>query len=168
MSVKIKNIVNKILRHANIKSLPVNLNDIIVLYDITLRYAFFEDSISGLLYKKDNKNIISVNTSHPLVRQRFTIAHELGHFFLNHHGSLFVDKGYIYRDKRSSTGTIKWEREANEFAAELLMPEKLLVNYIKKENLEDISDLDKIAQELQVSSQALTYRLMNLDLVPLY
>ncbi len=59
------------------------------------------------------------------VRQRFTIAHELGHFFLHRASStVFVDAAPIFfRDESSSNGSQREEIEANAFAAELLMPE---------------------------------------------
>jgi Zn-dependent peptidase ImmA (M78 family) len=66
---------------------------------------------------------ILVNAAHPNVRKRFTIAHELGHF-LRHRdritNRLIDDKMY-----RSVLGTTK-EKEANQLAADLLMPRKLV------------------------------------------
>src|ERR1041384_7945755 len=51
------------------------------------------DDVSGLLVIEDDKGMIGVNASHPQVRQRFTIAHEVGHYVL-HRDQLpvFIDK----------------------------------------------------------------------------
>ena len=168
MSQKIKTLVIKLLESNKISNFPIDLKKILKFSGITLNYSVFEDSISGLLYKKKNKNIIVVNSLHPEVRQRFTIAHELGHYFLNHHSNLFIDKGNLYRDKRSSEGNIRWEREANKFAAELLMPEEMLRRFIKKESIEDLQDIDLIAGKIKVSTEALTYKLSDIGMISLY
>ena len=62
---------------------------------------------------------------------RFTIAHELAHYILHRNGN----KLYAHRDS-DVEGVIKSsiEREANFFAANVLMPEKLI-----EEKVEDIS-----------------------------
>lgn len=168
MSAKIRRIVKKILAENNVTSFPIPIEKILKKYNITLRYSIFEDKVSGLLYKKNDKDIISVNSLHPSVRQRFTIAHELGHFFLEHQAELFIDKGNLYRDNRSKEGNIQWEKDANKFAAELLMPENFIRELIENEDLEDAADLENLASIIDVSSQALTYRLANLGLISLY
>jgi len=62
------------------------------------------------------------NDPHPLVRQRFSIAHEIGHFILHQkQGQLFIDKTYkvFLRDQLSSSGENIQEIQANQFAAAL-------------------------------------------------
>lgn len=168
MSQKIKKLIKKIFIECNVTALPIKLEAILKHYNIALRKDILEDSLSGFLYKNGDQHIITINSIHPDARQRFTIAHELGHYFLGHHGNLFIDKGHLYRDARSSAGTIEMEKEANKFAAELLMPEELLIGLINIQRLEDISDIEEIAEELKVSTQALTYRLSNLGIINLY
>ena len=137
-----------------------------------------EDKISGVLILEKSSGRIGVNKSHPPVRKRFTIAHEIGHYILQHarKGSVFVDLPYrhmslkMFRDSNSSTGE-KWqEREANAFAASLLMPADLISSAIKKYSFDltddqgtgSGDDLDKMAVEFKVSSQAMAFRLSNL------
>ena len=168
MSQKIKSIVDRILKENKISSLPIKLEKILNRYNIGLGYSVFEDTLSGLLYKKNDKHIILVNSNHPPVRQRFTIAHELGHYFLDHHSNLFIDKGNLYRNDKSSEGNLRWEKDANKFAAELLMPEELMIDLVEEKKLEDDEDLVELAKELEVSTQALTYRLNNLGLISLF
>ena len=74
------------------------------------------DKLSGFIgYEKDFA-FIGVNFKRPIGHQNLTLAHELGHFFL-HKGLLFSDKNYI-----SKGGTSKEEKEAFDFASELLCP----------------------------------------------
>lgn len=126
----------------------------------------FEDDWSGFLLRGPTKSIVGVNKRHHPNRQRFTIAHELGHFLLHDGEALHVDKSFRvnFRDAAAGLGTGIEEIESNTFAAWLLMPEQFLINDIRGEHL-DINDqaavLD-IARRYQVSAQAMTIRLMNL------
>src|SRR5574343_470703 len=84
---------------------------------------------------------------------------------------LFVDQKkfkVMFRDEMSSTGEIKQEREANAFAAALLMPKSLLIREIQKLPF-DLADEDenvvvKLAQKFEVSTQAMAFRMANLGL----
>jgi Zn-dependent peptidase ImmA (M78 family) len=72
------------------------------------------DSVAGIYQVRDDLPIILINSSFPPVRQRFTLAHEYGHHCLQH--GLAVDHAIDLgsKDRR--------EIEANQFAAELLLP----------------------------------------------
>ncbi len=114
--------------------------------------------------------IIGVNRSHHKNRQRFTIAHEIGHYLLEHYQGVHYDGANTglqinFRDNKSKTGEDIFEREANLFAAELLMPRKLLTADLAKikrpVSLVDNNDrtLKDLAAKYQVSVRAITYRL---------
>ena len=88
---------------------------------------------------------ISVRASDPYVRKRFTVAHEIAHFVLhrNRIGASVTDDEF-YRSNLSS-----WEEvEANRFAADILMPRKLLLKYIAihGENASILSDIFKVSE----------------------
>lgn len=89
-------------------------------------------------------------------RRRFTIAHELGHFIL-HRGqqqSFNCDKESVY----SGIDTIRViEREADDFASNLLMPGDLLRDWISNQRI-DLRVLSGIAKRFQVSIEALCIR----------
>ncbi len=89
-------------------------------------------------------------------RARFTAAHELGHFVLGHAGDY-----YCYDGLRTAQ-----EREANVFAAALLMPEAVVKSlWLKLGNLTPHVKIAVAAKRLAVSRQALGYRLGALGLV---
>lgn len=93
----------------------------------------------------------------PPVRQRFTVAHELGHYALEH--------GNAFRDDPSSFSSraIDWrEREANQFAAELLMPTEALLRIVRSGT---VADAGALAAMFNVSKVAMSYRLQNLGLL---
>jgi hypothetical protein len=134
--------------------------------------------ISGMLVPvrandSDPGWIIVVNNEHASVRQRFTIAHELGHLLLHRYSQPHADTGFKvrFRDENSSTGSIREEIEANQFAAELLMPESWLLSRFVSMNFDyDLEEMDeeqreelkKLAREFGVSTQSLAFRLANL------
>jgi Zn-dependent peptidase ImmA (M78 family) len=133
-------------------------------------FAGDADDVSGMLYRDAHKTIIGVNESDHENRQRFTIAHELGHLHLHPVDRLHLDRNFrvAFRDSRSSTGADVREVEANEFAAELLMPAEMLRKDLEGRaiDIEDDSKLiEGLARTYQVSVQAMTYRLTNLGLI---
>ena len=116
-------------------------------------FGHINDKLSGLIIRQEGKTIISVKANEKEERQRFTIAHELGHFFLHNE---YLDKGlmdgigFLPRD-----GSInKIENEANNFAATLLMPELL---FRELWNNKDIS-LSEMGQYFCVSGSAIVTR----------
>ena len=98
-------------------------------------------------------------------RQRFTIAHELGHLRLHSKDQpVFIDKApkVMYRNNASATGEIHKEREANAFAAALLMPKDLIANVIENCKCGGDDAVKYLAKEFKVSDQAMSFRLSNL------
>lgn len=77
-----------------------------------------------------------------------------------------MDKAYapiFFRGASSSSGDHLAEIQANQFAAGLLMPEELLRAHVA-ERLNDL-DISRLALHFQVSEQAMTLRLVSLDLL---
>ena len=140
---------------------------------IDVRYAELKGDVSGFLFlTPGEKPIIGVNKNHPPTRQRFTIAHELGHLFLhapNEEDSSFIDKEIfaLNRNDISASGTDKKEIEANFFAAEILMPaDKLYKDVATLNHSMTKTELYRaLAEKYQVSEEAIKFRLKNLKLI---
>ena len=81
------------------------------------------EDMSGFYLRDGDRRVIGVNSAHPRVRQRFTIAHELGHALLHDVQGLHLDQAFKFRDSRSAMAVDPEEMDANAFAAALLMPE---------------------------------------------
>lgn len=79
---------------------------------------------------------------------------------------MFIDRYVAFRDDKSSEGSDKEEVEANAFGAALLMPARLVREEIKKNDLDldDEDDLNALAKRFNVSTAAMSYRLVNLGL----
>lgn len=157
--------VRQLLARHSADSAPVDVYRIIKDEGIALSLEEMEDDHSGLLLVENGVAAIAVNSTHHPHRQRFSAAHELGHYILHSRGRdrLFVDKAYR-RSHVSSSGTDTDEIEANRFAAALLMPENLIRQYTGDLPITDL-DICKLALKFQVSEQAMTLRLVNLGLI---
>lgn len=131
-----------------------------------MEYRDFNNEISGLLIRKQKMVVIAVAQEQPEQRQRFTIAHELGHLLLHDGIEVRVDKHFRVnlRSSASSKAEDVEEIEANAFAAELLMPRDFLLRDARKLTLdiEDEEQIAALARRYEVSRQAMTFRLMNL------
>lgn len=123
--------------------------------DIQLKYESMETDKSGSLSNEDGKWIICVNKNHNVKRQRFTLAHELGHYFLHKEKNInFTDTTFFRSNDMDSIEYI-----ANEFAARLLMPEDVVRELIDSEQIKNIGVL---AEKFNVSSAAMKYRVLSL------
>jgi Zn-dependent peptidase ImmA (M78 family) len=158
-----------LLEKHNIKSPPTPVEKLAKALGAQVRFAPFDDELSGMVHIKDGVVIIGVNSLHHPNRQRFTIAHELGHLELHRDmitANVHVDKGFpaaLMRDSNSTTGTELIEIQANQFAAELLMPRKMIEAVLegKQIDIDDEKPIEELAKKFRVSKQALEYRIRN-------
>ncbi len=130
--------------------------------NITLEESDIKD-ISGALFKEEDEWKILLNKCDSLSRKIFTVAHELGHYFLHKNGDEeFVD-GILIHTRNEDIKYQQNEVEANEFAGNLLMPRK----FIEKEiglpsGTITWGKIDLLASKFSVSTVAITTRLKNL------
>lgn len=169
----IRKAVEKLLLEADVKSPPVPVERIARLRLAEIRYVSFEGDMSGLLAREGDGYLIGVNALHAKTRQRFTIAHELGHLELGHldqcgEQEILVDRHFkvMLRDEKASQASDPMEIEANAYAAELLMPTSMLIaeRELRRSGIdyEDDALVHVLALLYKVSKQAMTFRLANL------
>lgn len=152
--MEIKNRVKSILEKLNITKAPIPIEKVAELFSLSIiYYPKFPDSISGTIIKDEDLHAIGVNENHPKVRQRFTIAHELGHYIMGHDENKILDDSF---DKDTDK-----EREANKFASEILMPYEILKADIESEP----HDIPSLARKYEVSEQAMAIRLLESTLI---
>jgi Zn-dependent peptidase ImmA (M78 family) len=169
---KVRDEAAAVLSKFKVKTLPVAVDEIAVGLGAQLKYEPFDgnDDMSGMLFRDGEIIVIGINSAHSKTRQRFTIAHEIGHLVL-HKGDLFVDRTVrLNRDGKSSLAIDDREIEANGFAAELLMPETLVTSgaqkyLVKNQKSSDIALLEHLAKVFQVSNHAMEIRLSNLGIL---
>ncbi len=150
--------------HGSIEA-PVDVERLAKALGISVRYERLDKDVSGLLLVENGVAKVAINELHHLNRQRFTLAHEIGHVLL-HAGSdrVFVDRRF-FRNEWSSKGELREEIEANAFAAALLMPQSLVRQHLAADA--GITDVDvfRLATRFQVSEQAMTLRLVKLKYI---
>jgi len=149
-----------ILQVTGIKEPPVDVNQVAERLGFKVLPFDFPDDTSAVLLIDGNVRSIGVNRRHALVRQRFSVAHELGHYLCGHED--FSDEYHVKVEGRPIfvDPEYRQELEANEFAAELLMPEFMLRKDFQKIGL----DVTALAKKYQVSEQAMWIQLINLGL----
>ncbi|BEV05025.1 ImmA/IrrE family metallo-endopeptidase [Chryseobacterium gambrini] len=151
------------------QELPINLDKLIQKEGISVINYPFEDDISGVLVIENDNATIGINKKSSNVRKRFTLAHELGHFKLHTQKSkMFMDNVFFRKKSEGYTSKEeKIEKEANYFAANILMPEHLVRGEIAelKCDLHDDVTIASLANKFEVSSSAMTFRLINLGLI---
>ncbi len=129
-----------------------------------------DNEISGLIKRrgKDGNPVVLLNSSHTPQRQRFTLAHELGHFLLHVLDPMHIDRNYVYfRSGSSALAIDPKEIQANQFAAEILMPRDFLLEDLNREKINtDLSNeeilIKQLANDYNVSEQAMTIRIGSL------
>jgi transcriptional regulator with XRE-family HTH domain len=146
---------NELLEGAGINEHPVAVEDVVSQCGVLLHRQQLPDALSGLLIEQVGGAIIAVNDQHAPKRQRFTIAHELGHHILGHTERFHLNLS----DDTPPEHNYRFERAANEFAADLLMPRRLLAGAF-----ETNSSTSALASMFEVSDIAMGYRLVNLGL----
>jgi len=151
-----------------IDSAPVDVRRIAEGEGAVVASEQLERTISGLLLREGDARLIAVNSSHALRRQRFTIAHELGHMVLHPGKQYLVDSTVRvnFRDQLSSLASDTEEIQANAFAAELLMPRDLVLRHVARLRASQVGNPDRVvetlADQFDVSTEAMGYRLINL------
>jgi Zn-dependent peptidase ImmA (M78 family) len=163
---KIQALVRQLLIGNDVRSAPVPIVRIAHGAGAIVQYHQFNKEISGVLVREPGRAVIGVESNQPETRQRFTIAHELGHFLLHEGDQVHVDRQFRlnYRSAKSSTAEDVEEIEANAFAAAILMPERLLrVDAGRLQfDIEDEEAVRELAIRYNVSTQAMAIRLLNM------
>lgn len=172
---RIRLLVEQLLARHLVHSAPVPVEDIAKANGVDVTREPAEDDLSGFIFRDRTTNtaVIGVNSTHHPNRQNFTLAHELGHFLLHEGGDdVHVDRRFQvkFRSETSSQGDDVDEKEANLFAAELLMPADFLEEEMEEIDVVDLDDetvVAKLARRYGVSTQAMTFRLAYLGYVRL-
>lgn len=153
---KAKKCALDLLKFSGIESAPVDPAKIARNLGIIVNFATFEkkhDNISG--FYLSNENAIYVNVNEYAPRMTFTIAHELGHQRLHKEWAESKNYKILYRDQVFKDQKDPREREANTFAAHLLVPKFLLDQYRK------IASISELATLFAVSEPVIRIRLKN-------
>jgi len=147
--------VARVLKNSAIIEPPVNPREISESYGISVDYVVFNQEHSDVAGFFDfGENKIYVNAEDAYNRKTFTVAHELGHYFL--HREIFKEDPNEYRvllRRPMASADNPLEKEANAFGANLLVPRKFLDRF--RGNATE----DELAQIFVVSKDVIRNRL---------
>ena len=141
-------------------SAPVRLSALASALGVGLKAATLPAGISGEIRPDPSSPgdvVIRVNRHDSDKRQRFTVAHEIAHFLLHrdHIGNGIKDDA-LYRSSLSD----RREAEANRLAADLLMPEHLIADWLERARLLRVDDVASyLAKQFEVSEASMKIRL---------
>lgn len=149
----------EIIRERNITSLPVNLT--VLAADLSIIVApkpVSSAGVSGMLMRVgQNFGIAYATHIESEGFQRFSIAHELGHYFLAGHVDAVLANGEIHESRAGFASGDKYEMEADHFAAGLLMPKSLFVPALRMAG-RGLSAVVKLANQCGTSLPATAIR----------
>jgi Zn-dependent peptidase ImmA (M78 family) len=111
-------------------------------------------SLEGAFLRRRGREYVLVNTSSWVTRQRWTAAHELGHYFLTDQDGLHADATLDRAD----------DRKANLFAGHFLM-DGLTIQGIAAEEGDSVRSVLRTAKEFEVSLDGAAYHLSDLGLI---
>lgn len=117
-----------------------------------------------------NKAVIKVNSNIKFAeRKRFVVAHEIGHLIMHKNMQLSDDAFSNLNIIAGMEDTLKngrQELEANEFASELLMPEKLFLKEAEGKKFSPLL-IKQLAERFETSLTATVFRYLELNLYPI-
>ena len=149
------------IKAKNISLLPFDIYAYVATFDnIEVINDDLSAEISGLIeYTSDGGFIIAINKYHSYERRRFSLAHEFAHYAM-HKDYIIKNKKIedvaLFKDRKSDI-----EKEANDFAAKLLMPKDEFLAIIKSGK----TRLGDLAEYFGVTATAVKYRAYELDLI---
>jgi Zn-dependent peptidase ImmA (M78 family) len=147
---------NIILHHQ--LSSPVKLGEIAKDFGLVVKIATLSADISGEIKEINGIITIKINRHDVKARRRYTLAHEIAHFLLHKHllreG---ISDDVLYRSSQSN----EIEAEANRLASDILMPQELIDELLKKhyKGKKNAELYEEIAADLEVSITALKIKL---------
>jgi len=147
----------------------IDLDAILVHLKLRLIQSDLGDEVASMLIRTPTHgNVVCMNSTMPKPRKLIAIAHQVGHFYLQHR---FKPGEYVHIDKMDTVfsrhkGVLeregKQEAEAQQFATALLMPQSPVLDQVNKHMPLNELSVTKIAEAFGVSETAMTLRLKQL------
>lgn len=153
-------------------AVPVNPVRVANALGISVQNAVFRDPrLAGMATRRGEHSLILVKEDDPLLRKRFTVAHEVGHCLLHLSDDdleIADTEDDFFRtgepESKAWSQRRQIEFEANAFAAALLMPQRLVAEFWERIP-ERERNVEVMASIFQVSQASMGIRLQALGLI---
>jgi Zn-dependent peptidase ImmA (M78 family) len=149
---QIEEMANKLRTHWKLGRSPIQeLVDVLECHGIRVFIVDYDEKLfDGLATLVNDQPIIVINSNWPGDRQRFTLAHELGHFVLQGKLSKKLDE----------------EKSCHRFAGAFLLPKETLIQTIGKLRTSiEWRELALLKEEFKISMHAICYRLRDTNII---
>jgi Zn-dependent peptidase ImmA (M78 family) len=150
-----RQVARGILKHCGIQKPPVDIQQIVSKLGYTyIEVPTFPDNVGAVFLEHDGEQYAAVNANHGSQQKRFSVAHEIGHIRMGHNSEYHDEPSSLDNPPTGETHSEReraFEREANAFAAELLVPLEMLKVEFKK-----TQDIDALAEVFFVSTHVIT------------
>lgn len=165
-----KELAAAVLKQLGEPMFPTPIEEIAIGCGITDIKQLTINGFEGALLTSKNKNdgVILVKKHNIPTRRRFTVGHELGHFLNPWHepppeGFMCTTEQMLYSDRKETKDRQQMEAQANEFAAEVLMPPELFMKQFRRAGGDLTTKIvAKVADDFEVSKLATARRLVDL------
>ena len=168
----IEKIATEVREMFELEENPTPIANILDRVGIKIFILEMPENISGRIgIKKEfekllgSKKILQINSKDNRGHQRFTMAHELGHYIFDYNGRDDYADAYCLDERNVNT---PGEMRVNRFAAALLMPKNIFIDkYRARKTLgyNDIEICKSLANEFEVSETAVSKRIVELELI---
>ena len=147
----------------------INLQLLCEACKLELEYAGDMSADAEILIAFDNSGIITINQNQNPLRQRFSIAHELGHWHLHKKQPLFScqPSDGLALSQSIDQSAIDKEREADRFAANLLMPPYIFLRHVREVPEIGFASIEKLGGLFQTSIPATAIQTVNMGIHPI-
>jgi hypothetical protein len=148
---------------------PIDLRPVLDDNDITISYGYYSSAFDGMLEHRSQRfhiycNLDRVDTGDS-ARARFTVAHELGHFFIDDHRNALKSGAPPHGSRSEFESTLLVEREADHFASHLLMPSAQFIKVARRHG-QGMAGILGIAKHFGTSVTASAIRYAKAEIVP--
>lgn len=152
---EIKSYANQVIRKYNL-SYPLNIRSFVTTLGFEVKYVDTGNCDAYTIIVNGRKSILLNQQIRSQTRINFTLAHELGHYFIPTHMEPLYACNINEMVSSKTLDNKKEEREADIFASELLLPSK----YIEKKSISNINDIISVAKTYNISIPATAIRMM--------
>ena len=148
-----------LVKQLRIASFPIDPIEIAEQHGISCKSEEIQGFFGCLIKQDDNFGIIYSSKFDNEGFVRFTVAHELGHYFLPSHPELLFPQGTgVHHSHNGFTSSDIHELEADHFAAGLLMPRHLFREALGKENIPGFYAIEALSEKCKTSITATAIR----------
>lgn len=155
-----RTVARKILKDCGIQKPPVDTQQVVSKLGYTyIEVPTFPDNVGAVFLEHDGEQYAAVNANHRSQQKRFSVAHEIGHIQMGHNREYCDEPPSLDNPstgKEHSEREKAYEREANAFAGELLVPLEMLKVEFRK-----TQDIDALAEIFFVSTYVISIAIMD-------